>query len=180
MRRFFNQHSIKNNTLWQSMTSKSFNLCPSQCWASTSARQLQAPTSPYLWKAGEACWTGSGPLRRRSQCLVMLCPLSRLVRWHRHNVLNQPMCTMNMNVSLSRHFLSRWKRCVCDWHCPLQKPCFYYVLPEVIKSLCIYTITGLPWNIFYRHKMAPLHLYSHFHLDFYCTALQILLIQPYT
>ncbi len=32
--------------------------------------------------------------------------------------------------------LSRWQRCFCDRHCPLQKPCFYSSLPEVIQFIC--------------------------------------------
>lgn len=31
---------------------------------------------------------------------------------------------------------SRWQRCVCDWHRPLQKPCFYPPLPEVTLLPC--------------------------------------------
>lgn len=113
-------------------------LCPSQCWASTSAPHLQAPILRSPWRAGGACWTGSGPQRRRSQCTVMLCPLNSLVRSNKYNVPDQPVCSL-VNVSLSRHFVfSRWQWRFCDWHRPLQKPCFYSTLPEVTLILCFF------------------------------------------
>lgn len=110
-------------------------LCPCQCWASTNARQLQTPTLPSPWRAGGACLTGSGPQRRKSQCPVMLCPSNSLVRSKTQNVLSQQECVflwMSVWEVFSCLFVfSRCQRCICDWHCPLQKPCFYSTLPEV-------------------------------------------------
>lgn len=128
-----------------SLTKPPPNLCPSQCWASTSAQPVLVPTSPSLWRAGGACWTGSGPLRRRSLCPVMLCPLNRLVRANKYNFLDQPMCLSLDEFESNRRFvLSRWQWCFCDWHRPLQKPCFYSVLPEVNTISLLFYVCNWP------------------------------------
>ena len=63
--------------------------------------------------------------------------MSRLVRANKHHVPDRTTRSL-VNVSLSRRFvLSRWKRCHCDWNRPLQKPCIYSVLPQVMQFLCL-------------------------------------------
>ena len=128
-----------------------------QCWASTSARRPQTPTSPSPWRAGGACWTGSGTPRRRSQCPVMLCPLSNLVSSYTDHLLCRSTVPCYAIESKIRCFVfPRRQQHFCDRHRPLQKPDVYPVLPEVGHSSSAFIkLTDWPYSFFCKAPCAP-------------------------